>query len=464
MKTIINKIFLLLCMTAFVASCDKDGDTVYLEGLESSTLIATSNDITLSVENSKDIVLSLAWKNPTLLSSDSTAPAPNGLLTTKLQVSTSESFSNVSENTVTNLSKAYTGTELNTLAKNLGLSVDVSSPLYFRIYSTSGDNIDPVYSNVCKVNVTPFSVDMSYLSVLNVGQTETLNYLYSPEENGVYTGWMNATSWLNVYFKENDGTIWGNYPAEGHVFEITNESGMWNAWFPNATGHYYVTVDTKKSEWSCMYIKDLKVNGESMTWNNSTKSFTYNITTTQDGETFAFTADALTYTTASATDDDKAEVSSLNFALSDGKMTTASSATNAAIEKAGKYTITVSIDAESNYVYTVAEAADEPDEPETPYPTELKIYSSDGSSVLGTLAKTSETGVYSGTITATQWLNFYVVDTENDIWYGCGNGSQFTLSTADDKWVPWLNNDFTDGATVTITADLVYMTWSYTVN
>ncbi len=34
----------------------------------------------------------------------------------------------------------------------------------------------------------------------------------------VYSGYMNASSWLNFWGKENDGTIWGNVGQDGHVY------------------------------------------------------------------------------------------------------------------------------------------------------------------------------------------------------------------------------------------------------
>jgi hypothetical protein len=46
------------------------------------------------------------------------------------------------------LSKAYTGSELNTLVKNLGLTAGNAAPVYFRLSVKTGDNMTPVYSNV----------------------------------------------------------------------------------------------------------------------------------------------------------------------------------------------------------------------------------------------------------------------------------------------------------------------------
>ena len=73
-------------------------------------------------------------QNPSLLSSDETKPAGNGVLQTYLQASSSESFATVKEYSVTDLSKAFTGADLNSLAKDLGTTPGQSAPLYFRLW------------------------------------------------------------------------------------------------------------------------------------------------------------------------------------------------------------------------------------------------------------------------------------------------------------------------------------------
>ncbi len=62
----------------------------------------------------------MAWQDPSLLSSDEeTKPAGNGVLKTYLQASPSESFATVKEYCLTDLPKAFTGADLNTLAEGL---------------------------------------------------------------------------------------------------------------------------------------------------------------------------------------------------------------------------------------------------------------------------------------------------------------------------------------------------------
>ena len=142
MKKIFRNLMMLLCALTALVSCDESGDKIYLDGFKASELMASASDVKLSVDNSKDVVLSLAWQNPTLLSSDETKPAGSGVLKTYLQVSASENFTSEKEYTVTDLSKAFTGADLNAAAKDLGLTAGQSSPLYFRIKSQKGANLD----------------------------------------------------------------------------------------------------------------------------------------------------------------------------------------------------------------------------------------------------------------------------------------------------------------------------------
>ena len=69
MKAIINKLLLLaaiLCITA----CEKEGDKIYLSSLEEGELVSSESEVALSMANSKQIVLSLAWNNSDLSVSD----------------------------------------------------------------------------------------------------------------------------------------------------------------------------------------------------------------------------------------------------------------------------------------------------------------------------------------------------------------------------------------------------------
>lgn len=463
MKKIFRNLMMLLCALTVLVSCDESGDKIYLDGFKASDLMASASDVKLSVDNSKDVVLSLAWQNPTLLSSDETKPAGSGVLKTYLQVSASENFTSEKEYTVTDLSKAFTGADLNSLAKDLGTTPGQSAPLYFRIKSQMGANLDAAYSNVCQVKVTPYLIDMSYINILDKDTKEqTLTYLYSPNSDGIYSGYMNVSSWLNFWGKENDGTIWGNVGQDGHVYEMDNTESAWSFWFPGQAGIYYAVIDTKAKEFKPTLLKSFQLNGEDMTYDAPNYAWTKVITTTADNTPVSIVATGAEYSKATGTEDAAAVVKTMNYTLADGKMTDSESAGSVNIAKAGTYTITVKVGEHSQLEYTIVEGDQTAPEPEAS--NTLCMFSKDGNTLLAVMSKVSD-GVYTCKYKPTAWENFrfiYVGENKDDkqAWYGSVPDNLFNLSTAGDCWDIWFKDDVTGGE-VTVTADLNTMTWQY---
>lgn len=462
MKKIFRNLMMLLCALTALVSCDESGDKIYLDGFKASDLMASASDVKLSVDNSKDVVLSLAWQNPTLLSSDETKPAGSGVLKTYLQISASENFASVKEYSVTDLSKAFTGADLNAAAKDLGLTPDVSSPLYFRIKSQMGNNLDAAYSNVCQVKVTPYLIDMSYINILNEKKDQVLTKLYSPNSDGVYSGYMNASSWFHIWGKENDGTIWGNVGQDNHVYEMDNTESAWNIWFPGQTGIYYTVVDTKAKEFKPTYIKAMQLNGEEMTYDAPNYAWVKVITTTADNTPINIVATGAEYSKATATDDAAAVVKTMNYTLADGKMTDAATAGSVNIAKAGTYTITVKVGENSDLTYSIESGNQTAPEPEAS--NTLCMFSKDGNNLLAVMNKVSD-GVYTCKYKPSAWENFrfiFVGENKDDkqTWYGSDPSDLFKLSTASDCWDIWFKDDVTGGE-VTVTADINAMTWKY---
>lgn len=465
MKKIFRNLMMLLCALTALVSCDESGDKIYLDGFKASDLMASASDVVLSVDNSKDVVLSLAWQNPTLLSSDETKPAGSGVLKTYLQVSASENFTSEKEYTVTDLSKAFTGADLNAAAKDLGLSPDVSSPLYFRIKSLMGSNLDAAYSNVCQVKVTPYLIDMSYINILNAGKDvdHPLTYLYSPNSDGVYSGYMNVSSWLNCWAMENDGTFWGNIQTGDKPYAVLdNAQSACNIWFPEPAGIYYTVLDTKSEEklFHATLIKSMKVNGEEMKYDGPNYAWVKVIETTADNTPISIVADGAEYN--KSTGDKETHIAkTMNYTLADGKMTDSENAGSVNIPTAGTYTVTVKVGEHSQLEYTIVEGDQTTPEPEAS--NTLCMFSKDANTLLAVMNKVSD-GVYTCKYKPTSWENFrfiYVGENKDDkkTWYGA-DGEQFKLTSVDGAWDIWFGDE--NGETeFTVTADLNTMTWKY---
>ena len=451
---------LLIALTAMV-SCEESGDKIYLNGFKASDLIASASEVALSIDNSNVQVLSFAWQNPTLLSSDETKPAASGTLITYLQASATEDFATVKEYSVTNLSKSFTGGDLNAAAKELGMTPDQQAPMYFRIKSQLGANLDAAYSNVCKVNVTPYSIDMSYINILSSDKTKTLTYLYSPSSDGIYTGYMTASSWMNYWGKENNGTTWGNSSTDG-TFVIDNSASAWNFWFPGVSGIYYTIIDTQAKEWKATLLKSVQVNGEDMTYDAPNYAWTKVITTTADNTPISIVATGAEYNQSTGTDDASAIAKTMNYTLNaDGSMTDASAAGSVNIPTAGTYTVTVKVGENSQLAYTIVSGDNTTPEPEAK--NTLCMFTKDGGTLLAVMEETSD-GVYTCTYKPSSWENFrfiFVGESKDDkqTWYGA-DGEQFKLTSADGAWDIWFGDE--DGETeFTVTADLNTMTWKY---
>lgn len=373
MKTIKNFIFLLAATLGF-ASCEKDGDKIYLSSIEASELVATESAVVLSQENSKDIVLSLAWTKDALQISDP-ALKPIDVTIQTLQVSTTPDFTGVvTENVETSLSKAYTGSALNTLAKNVGATPDVANNLYFRLAAQAGKNMTPVYSNVATVSVTPYTIDMSLGYVLNAEKAETGVALYSAASDGEYLGFMGATSWYNYFLREGDGTVWGNDGVTGTPFHLSSEDDnekRWNFWFPGLGGCYYVDVNTGTKLWSALYIPSLSLSGDvagEMTFDRPNVKWTYVFEAAQAGSmTFRVAGTGRLFDSSTGTDGSDGEgnpgiETPVAFAQSGESLTFGASAGDITVQvpAAGTCTLVIDLSNPKQWTAQVISGSEEP--------------------------------------------------------------------------------------------------------
>lgn len=347
----------LLLSLLFVASCENDGDKIYLSDIKDSEIVASKDKVVLSQEVAKQVVLSLVWNKNTLNVSNPNMSAPD-ILSCYIQVSTQEDFSsNVDESLETNQSKAYLGSELNAIAKNLGIEPGKGTLLYFRLKSVTGNNISPVYSNVAVVNVTSYLIDMSIGHILDKNRGDTGFTLLSPDMDGVYNGFMGALEWGNFFLQESDGRIWGNDAVSGIPYQLSSDEGNWNCWFPKKNGCFYVIVDTKKKVWSSLWIESLKVSGgieAEMTFDRQAVKWT-TIINANAAEIFNIKLNATgkQYDYSTGTDDSKATDASLAFVQSGNSLVLGLQAQDIliSIPQAGQYTLVIDFSNPKEWTY-----------------------------------------------------------------------------------------------------------------
>jgi len=366
-------IILISSLLLFIMpACENDGDLITLSGMENSELIATATDLVLSLDNKDSVMVTFAWTTSTLTLSNPEMSVSDDLLSTTLQASASSDFSTtIVESYEENLSRAYTCSEMNTLATSLGLVAGTPTAIYFRLKASIGANMEPLYSNVVTLNVTSYRIDFTMGKILNSSQEETGIYLYSPTEDGVYTGFMGATSWYNYFMLEGDGTIWGNDGVTGTAFLMSSENDAllrWNFWFPGIGGCYYVNVNTNTKQWSAFLMPALTVSGDingDMTFDrpNARWTMTFEAPSTSMNIQLSGTGSKYDYTTG--TDDDAAAISTaFGFTGSAAALQFSGQAQNltVTVPSAGTYTLVVNLLDPKSCTVEAVQGSQEPEE------------------------------------------------------------------------------------------------------
>ena len=354
---------LLLALTA----CSKDGDLVTVGRGDALTLDG-SNNIVLDASNAIGLALTLHWNDNHVLNTNyDDVLVPAGSISNTLQISKTEDFASCYSLNMNNgvYQKQFTNAELNGELTKLGYEPYAEQPMYVRVASTTGANIEPQYSNVLEMTVVPYKIDYTYAIAMSKDKATELGYLYSPTENGIYTGFLALGGWGNWWLMENDGTTWGNTPVDGRVFYITNTSDAWNLWSSGFNGCRYVTVNTKQKFWNEISIPSVTVSGDitgDMTFNKEKKQWTLVYTAESTSPvTLKFSSpDSRLYNTNSGDSEDKGESTSLYF-TSTGISTSAPEGITLSAPQTGDCTVTIDLSGETPAYSIEAGAAEEPE-------------------------------------------------------------------------------------------------------
>ena len=486
MKTL-NKILLTLASILALISCEKDGEKIYLQSLGSDELIATTDKVVLSVETSQKVVLSFAWKGQDVQISDTTvgtaAKAKN-----YMEISLSEDFSGqIYKDETTSNSIAYKGGELNSIVNGLGAKVGEVNNVFFRLGSATGENIPYAYSNVVKVDVTPYVLDMRIGKIIqsssnNTDLTDTGYFLYSQEDNGIYSGFMfTEWNWYNYFLKEADETMWGTYNNE--AFHIESNTGA-NMWFPEYKGCYYVNVNTVDKTWDALSVRTMNVSGLGgepieLKLDNESKMWVANFQATETGDkAITISGTGKLFNIETGTDETKSIDTDIylatdennNFILAENPGTITVN-----IPTTGNYNIKLDlIDPLNRKVYVAAGTTEEPSEPSI-YPEKLQMQRWPSPDYNMVIMKEldifdSENGIYKGTYEGSYQkisdYGFQFVDVDNNKWYkpvtedntkleiNDSNDGKFYFDKADDNVIK---------IEVEITVDLKNLTWEYNI-
>ena len=474
MKTL-NKILLTLASILALMSCEKDGDKIYLQSLGSDELIATTDKVVLSVETSQKVVLSFAWKGQDVQINDTTvgtaAKAKN-----YMEISLSEDFSGqIYKDETTSNSIAYKGGELNSIVNELGAKVNEVNNVFFRLGSATGENIPYAYSNVVKVDVTPYIMDMNTGVLLAADKTENGKTLYSENADGIYRGFLGIKiADKNFWLKEGDGSIWGNIADSEKAFVISSDpSNQWNFWFPDIAGCYYTVIDTQAEEWSATLLSTITINGdiqddmsfdiENNRWIcNYTSDSSKDINITLSGTSRIF--NATTGSTEGISD-------TFGFANSNDGLVFGKTSDNITLHvEQGENSIILymNVPEELPYITATNDATDIP----SSYPATIDMQRWNGTSMESMILLQridSKNGIYEGTYDGPYQKNdYYGFEFIADgIWYRADASDNSQLAISNNSLSKFYFNDAEDNVTsinVTITVNLKELSWSYVIH
>lgn len=246
-------------------SCNSDIDPVYVNPSENIVLSGASGEIILKPENPLALAMTIYWSGDGKLSLDNNLiQAPVNAAEETIQLSSNEEFSNPIDLSVEKgvRSRQFLSEELNSLLGRLGYTANEKAPLYIRVRSVLAANLEASYSSTIKVDVSSYSIRLILGTVLDKDWNETTMQLASPDENGIYQGFMGVNGWTNWWFREANNVVWGNLGETGKTFHASSADDHWNFWFPDPSGCYFTTLDTQEGWWSALHIDNISINGD----------------------------------------------------------------------------------------------------------------------------------------------------------------------------------------------------------
>lgn len=421
----------LAAMLLGAQSCDKDGDTIYTDGPDRAEISGVASDIVLDKDHLQSLALTIYWnENGRISLSDPLVAAPEGAASNTVQFSTDPEFASVVDDNVESgvYYRQYTCEALNNLVGRLGLEGGVKGTVYIRIKTVLGANIDPKYSDVQTVSVTPYFIDMSMGFVLDASQNDTGRTLWSPASDGIYSGFIGAGSWENWWLREGNNTIWGNDGVTGTAFVMGNNTtglDVWNFWYPSPSGCYYTVVNTRNNEWSALYIGELTLGGDlsgAMTYDRKANKWTYTFDATPGTISVTLSGTGKQYNTATGTDDAAAADTPVGFGGTAGNLTFGNAAQPVSVEvgAAGETTLTLDLSDPRGWTLSAGAGSAGPVEtvppmiylsgvqPEWDFSNYLKLYNEDNRTYGGALQVNSEWG-YRIYTEAEAWDNYWTM-------------------------------------------------------
>lgn len=375
-----------------LASCEDD-----LEHYEVSELAAPSgfslseSKVQIDEENLSETVLNLNYTKSDLKVTNGDVPTNLNGGFVEVQAAADEGFANYQTFAGNNLA-SLKGDDINKMATALGLKPNTEGTMYIRLAASYGKNSASVLTtNPVKLTVVPLEIDSHWAYIYDADGNKTAQYLFSPNNDGKYQGFINAGAWLNFSVRTDDGTIYGTSEGTGWTF-MSYMAGGDHFWLTAKAGCYYFTMDTKNtSELANAYlISSLACGGDvanaSMVFDNSNSSWYAYIVVPKDNANVTISGTVAHYQSSQDSPDESVEIG-FSGTQNDVTFSLGSKGTGVTIPEKGTYKITLKLGLNSKYKFTL-----EPAEV-TVYPAELIL---SGNTLVTNVLDGAATGVYTG--------------------------------------------------------------------
>ena len=424
-------------------------ELIGFRGLEPRELTADKTEVIMTGIDEMNSAVTFAWGGWELSVDNPDYSIAEESVLTYIEMSPNADFSPVEATPVEGYEKTFTEKELNTVLLALGYdtpadgATSAGAPLYVRIRYAVADNVDYQYSRTVELLAAPYPLRMNRIDLVSKDdRTTVIASLYSPSENGFYSGWLTASEWLNFYLVERDGTLWGSVP--GYPYRITtDEATFYNLWFPEEPLYsYYVTVDTENQVWTSEYVSKFSLTNiteggsSQLTFDETSQTWTARVRTTQASKFMAIT------TTVKYADDNTVVTNPDGTTYIETIAAMHQFTDILTIPEAGLWTVTIELSGA---------------EPRAAYTSDDESYTEliDGSKteMKSRLFSSARNGVYYGFYYSDGSESFYFASMDRETVYGAlGEGS---LSAGSTSALPALEEGL-----YFIEADLNDLTWS----
>lgn len=252
MKKYINKLFILGSLLFLGASCESESAQV--TNLKTvnfpSQVVASSNTIVLTEDNSDDNAILLSWPKVTFpIDAPVTYALQFDLIGDTGGNNTWPKAKRVEVGEDV-LSKSLIGRDLNKIATDLGLEPGIAGKIVVRVEA----NMDrKIYSDFITLTITPYEKSVVFGEIYMPGSyqgwaIETAAALTAIQK-GIYQGYMTVPVGAGPGFKFNTARNWAQFYGAGDTnFDLKNMSDT-DFSLPGS-GSYQIKVNLNTSKWS----------------------------------------------------------------------------------------------------------------------------------------------------------------------------------------------------------------------